>query len=210
MTVELMPLPYPYDALEPAMSRETLGYHHDKHHRGYVDKLNKLLERSSTRTDLEHLVRTSKDELFDNAAQVWNHNFLWKCLRPVGGKGPADTLVKALSQHWKTLDDFRQEFTESAIEHFGSGWTWLAMDGDRLQVISTSDADTPIRSGLIPLLTCDVWEHAYYIDYRNKRDEYVAAFWTVVNWDHVEAERQLAASASEEGRRARPRQAGNR
>jgi Fe-Mn family superoxide dismutase len=194
MTVELMQLPYPYDGLEPAMSRETLSYHHGKHHRGYVARLNTLVEKSNTRfRNLEQLVRDTRGEIFNNAAQVWNHDFFWQCLRPESAKPAPEALVDAIAEQWESLYEFQKEFESAARDHFASGWAWLIMDQrGRLRVTSAPNADTPIRHGLAPLLACDVWEHAYYIDYRNRRDEYLNAFWTVVNWDFVEAQRQAA------------------
>ena len=194
MTNDLTPLPYPYDGLEPAMSRETLGFHHDRHQRGYVDRLNALVDEAGIEAHgLEQLVREARGEVFDNAAQVWNHDFFWTCLRPESGKPAPDGFVDAIADRWDSLEDFRHEFETAAMGHFGSGWTWLVMDRrGRLRIATSTNADTPIRHGLTPLLACDLWEHAYYIDYRNRRDEYLSAYWTIVNWDFVEAQRQAA------------------
>ena len=180
-------LGYPMDALEPFMSKETLEYHYGKHHRGYVGKLNALL----LGTPLEHaslddLVRQSTGTIFSNAAQVWNHNFFWRCLAPRGGGNPPAALGKALGQAFGSVEAFRQLFKKAATEKFGSGWTWLVRTRDgRLTVRSTDDADNPRVSGDGVLLACDVWEHAYYIDYRNDRSLYLDAFWKLVNWSFV-------------------------
>jgi superoxide dismutase, Fe-Mn family len=194
MIIELKDLPYPYDGLEPAMSRETLEFHHGRHHRGYVEKLNALLVKTNIRfRNLEQLVRETRGEIFNNVAQVWNHEFFWKCLRPQTTSPAPDELVDVIAEQWDSLEDLQKEFAAVANSHFGSGWTWLIMDRrGRLRITSTANADTPIRHGLIPLLTCDVWEHAYYVDHRNRRDEYVDAFWKIVNWEFVEAQRQSA------------------
>jgi Fe-Mn family superoxide dismutase len=176
------------DALEPFMSKETLEYHYGKHHKGYVDKLNALLVGTQhERAPLDELVRTSKEVIFNNAAQVWNHNFFWRCLAPRGGGNPSAELGKALAQAFGSVDAFRRLFNKAAMDKFGSGWTWLArMRDGRLVVRNTDDADNPLVRGDTALLACDVWEHAYYIDYRNNRSAYVDAFWKLVNWKFVE------------------------
>jgi Fe-Mn family superoxide dismutase len=197
-------LPYALDALEPHLSRETLDYHYSKHHRAYVDKLNDLvrgsgLEDLSLETIIRSFNRVSGDQepIFNNAAQAWNHAFYWRCLTP-RKTIPGTDFLKAVNAEFGSLEAFRNDFTEVAINTFGSGWTWLVgSDDGRLEIVSTGNAGTPIASGQVPLLTCDVWEHAYYIDYRNARAEYLAAFWEVVNLDFVESNlQQLHASES--------------
>ena len=181
-------LGYPMDALEPFMSKETLEYHYGKHHKGYVDKLNALLVGTQhERAALDELVRTSNGAIFNNAAQVWNHNFFWKCLAPRGGGNPPAGLGRVLAQAFGSVDAFRQLFKRAAAEKFGSGWTWLVrMRDGRLAVRSTDNADNPLVRGDSALLVCDVWEHAYYIDYRNDRAAYVDAFLKIVSWKFVE------------------------
>ncbi len=187
MKHELSPLPYPIHALEPHLSRETLEYHHDKHHRTYVNKLNELIEGTDfENASLERIVRESSGPLFNNAAQTWNHNFYWQCLSPDGGDSPRGELSGMLDSAFGGFDAFREQFSRSAEGHFGSGWTWLARNPDgSLGILSTSNAENPIQSGKTPLLACDVWEHAYYIDYRNVRKNYIDAWWNVVNWEFV-------------------------
>jgi Fe-Mn family superoxide dismutase len=187
-------LPYALDALEPHISRETLDYHYSKHHRGYVNKLNELLKGTDLeRMSLEAVIRASSpapghsDPIFNNAAQAWNHQFYWQCLTPQ--TTVADGIVsQALVRHFGSVDGFRREFTRTALDTFGSGWAWLVSSGDgRLEILGTRNADTPQMQDRIPLLTCDMWEHAYYIDYRNSRAEYLQGFWKLVNWDFVAA-----------------------
>src|SRR4051812_41399589 len=189
MTHELPPLPYPADALQPHMSRETLEFHHGKHHRTYVTKLNELIRGTDfEKASLEDIVRKSTGPVFNNAAQHWNHSFFWKCLAPKAGGQPGGDIAQALQSSFGGFDPFKKQFTEAAEGRFGSGWAWLCADGSgALSVTSTSNADTPLKSGQTPLLTCDVWEHAYYIDYRNSRKDFVAAFWNLVNWNFVQS-----------------------
>jgi Fe-Mn family superoxide dismutase len=184
---QLPPLPYPLDALEPEFSRETLEYHHGKHHASYVKKLNRLIENTEyANQSLEDIIRTAEDAVFNNAAQVWNHSFYWQCLSPDGGGVPDSEVAQAIEREFSSFDDFREQFTRTATGHFGSGWAWLIRRPDgRLGILATANADTPLRTGDTPLLTCDVWEHAYYIDYRNRRTDYLQAFWKHVNWDFV-------------------------
>ena len=195
-------LGYPMDALEPFMSKETLQYHYGKHHQGYVNRLNALLVGTPLeRVGIDDLVRQSTGTLFNNAAQVWNHNFFWKCLAPRGGGNPPAALGWALAQAFGSVDAFRQLFRKAATEKFGSGWTWLVrMRDGRLTVRNTDDADNPCVAGDHALLVCDVWEHAYYIDYRNDRSAYVDAFLKLVNWKFVEdslaAARELPADSA--------------
>lgn len=182
---ELPPLPYDLDALEPHISRETLEYHHGKHHAAYVAKLNDGIKGTEFENkSLEDIVRNAEGKLFNNAAQAWNHDFYWHCLSPKGGSAEGE-LLDAIKQQFQSLENFEKEFTTEAANHFGSGWAWLVMDKGKLAITTTHDADTPLRHGQVPLLTCDVWEHAYYIDYRNKRPDYLQAFWSVVNWHFV-------------------------
>ena len=185
--IVLPELPYARNALEPCMSRETLDYHYGKHHKGYVDKVNSMI--SGTEFEdaaLEELVAQSSGTLFNNAAQVWNHNFFWNCLSPQRKK-PGRELSKAF-ESLGGLEAFQAKFDEAAINLFGSGWTWLIKDtGGALQIVTSSDANTPARDGQIALLACDVWEHAYYIDHRNDRGAYLRQFWPLVNWDFVTA-----------------------
>ena len=181
-------LGYSMGDLEPFMSGETLEFHYGKHHRGYVDKLNSLVAGTVFEdAGLEDIVRKSFGAVFDNAAQVWNHNFFWKCLDPNGGGGPPGELGGAIKRGFGGVDAFRQHFKKVATEKFGSGWTWLVRTRDgQLAVRNTDDADNPWRSGDAALLACDVWEHAYYIDYRNDRGKYLDAFWNIVNWKFVQ------------------------
>ena len=181
-------LPYALDALEPRMSAETLEYHHGKHHRGYVNKLNELIKDTEFEDlPLEEIVRRSSGAVFNNAAQAWNHAFYWECLAPIKSRQrPSGKLAKAIETRFGSLEAFKDRFTQVSIDAFGSGWTWLVLDRDgSISVGSTSNAGTPIRTHGVPLLTCDVWEHAYYIDYRNERQQYVQAFWELANWDFV-------------------------
>ena len=182
---KLPPLPYALDALEPHMSAETLEFHHGKHHKTYVEKLNELIE--GTRyagLPLEEIIRMSKDKIFNNAAQTWNHTFFWNCLSPDGGGEPKGELAKAIDASFGSLDAFKDKFTSAAVEHFGSGWAWLVRnDAGALSIVTTADAETPITGSGRSLLTCDVWEHAYYIDYRNERPKFLKAFWEIVNWE---------------------------
>jgi Fe-Mn family superoxide dismutase len=191
----LPPLPYEPAALEPMISRETLEYHHGRHHRAYVNKLNELIAGTSCEPlSLEEIVCAAKGPVFNNAAQVWNHNFYWNCLIPRGAGLPA-SLEKALTAAFGSFDDFSARFKSSAAAKFGSGWTWLVRRPDgTLAIVNTDDADNPLCRGETPLLVCDVWEHAYYIDYRNERARYIEAFWRLVNWDFVD--RKLAAATA--------------
>ncbi|MES2664051.1 MAG: Fe-Mn family superoxide dismutase [Pseudomonadota bacterium] len=185
MSIELPPLPYPQDALMPHISPETLEYHYGKHHRTYVTKLNDLIKDSPLADkSLEHIVKNSEGPIFNNAAQVWNHTFYWNCLSPNGGGEAKGALGDAIKSSFGSFEKFKESFTQSAIGNFGSGWTWLVKKSNgEVAIVNTSNAETPIRKGEQVLLTCDVWEHAYYIDYRNARPDYLAAFWKLVNWD---------------------------
>jgi Fe-Mn family superoxide dismutase len=187
MTHELPPLPYAIDALAPHISKETLEYHHGKHHKTYVDNLNKLIPGTEFENlSLEDIVRKSSGGMFNNAAQIWNHTFYWKCLAPNAGGKPTGALAAAIDKTFGSFDAFKEKFSQTAIGTFGSGWGWLVKNASGgVEVVSTSNAGCPLTAGQTPLLTCDVWEHAYYIDYRNARAKYVETFWNLVNWDFV-------------------------
>lgn len=189
MTFTLPPLPYAMDALAPAISKETLEYHYGKHHNAYVVNLNKLVAGTEYETlSLEDIICRATGPVFNNAAQVWNHTFYWHCLSPNGGGEPEGALAAAIASTFGSFEAFREQFTQKAIATFGSGWAWLVQNADgSLEITSTSNAGTPMTNGQTALLTCDVWEHAYYIDYRNARPDYISAFWSRVNWDFVAA-----------------------
>jgi len=180
----LPPLPFAIDALAPHLSRETLDYHYGKHHATYVKTLNALIQNTEfSEASLEDIIKRSSGSLFNNAAQVWNHNFYWQCLTPTPTRLDA-ALSGAIQTHFGSLEKFKEEFQKCAIANFGSGWTWLVKKPDgKLAIQNTDDAQNPLVSGDTSLLTCDVWEHAYYIDYRNERGKYLTAFWEIVNWD---------------------------
>ncbi|KTD66305.1 superoxide dismutase [Fe] [Legionella spiritensis] len=189
MTFSLPPLPYALDALEPHISRETLEYHHGKHHNAYVNNLNKLIPGTEfEQLTLEDIILKSSGGVFNNAAQIWNHTFYWHCLSPNGGGEPKGDLADLINKAFGSFAAFKEQFSQAAATTFGSGWAWLVQDNKgELKITSTSNAGTPMTDGLNALLTCDVWEHAYYIDYRNARPDYVAAFWSLVNWEFVES-----------------------
>ena len=185
MAFELPPLPYAKNALAPTISEETIEYHYGKHHQTYVTNLNNLVKGSEFEAmGLEDIVRESSGGVFNNAAQVWNHTFYWNCLKPGGGGAPTGALAAAIDKAFGSFAAFKEKFSSSAVGNFGSGWTWLVKNADgSLEVLNTSNAGTPMTSGKTALLTCDVWEHAYYVDYRNARAKYVESFWGLVNWD---------------------------
>jgi len=187
MAHTLPDLPYAMDALQPHISKETLEYHYGKHHRTYVDKLNGLIEGTEfADASLEDIIRKSSGGVFNNAAQVWNHTFYWNCLSPDGGGRPEGDLAKAIDEAFGSYEDFQKQFTDKAVTLFGSGWAWLVKKPDgKLDIVQTGNAETPLTGADKPLMTCDVWEHAYYIDYRNARPKYLEAFWQLVNWDFV-------------------------
>jgi Fe-Mn family superoxide dismutase len=187
MAIELPPLPYEKNALEPHISAETIEYHYGKHHQAYVTNLNKLLPGSGFENNsLEEVIKKSSGAIFNNAAQVWNHTFYWHCLSPNGGGEPKGELASAIIKTFGSFVDFQEKFTQVAISTFGSGWAWLVINQQgNLDIISTSNAGTPMTDNKKALLTCDVWEHAYYIDYRNVRPKYVESFWKLVNWQFV-------------------------
>lgn len=185
----LSPLPYDYDALEPVISRETLQFHHDKHQRSYVDRLNQLLPGSLLEdASLGKIVKESVGPTFEQAAQIWNHEFYWQSMTPKEAALEKGALKSALSDAFGSLDEFKQEFEKVGAGFFGSGWLWLVADHrGKVSLLVTHDAGNPIRDGLSPLLTCDLWEHAYYIDYRNVRARYLSAFFGIVNWEFASA-----------------------
>lgn len=196
-------LPYPLDALEPHISRETLDYHYGRHHRAYVNKLNDLLKGTEMEQfSLEEVIRKTtpvsgiSNPIFNNAAQAWNHAFYWQCLTPRSGT-PGDPLIESFNTQFGSVEEFKQQFSQAALAAFGSGWAWLVVDGaGKFKIVCTHDADTPLAHGQTPLLTCDLWEHAYYIDYRNARGDYLKAFWEIVNWDFVAANLRIPAIAA--------------
>jgi Fe-Mn family superoxide dismutase len=192
MAFELPPLPYPEDALEPFMSAKTLGFHHGKHHKTYVETLNKLVEGTpEAEMSLEEIIVAThhddaKTPVFNNVAQAWNHQFFWPCMKKEGGGEPQGSLKKAIDHDLGGLDKLTEAFKEAATTQFGSGWAWLVFDAGKLKIIKTSNAINPIAGGQSALLTCDVWEHAYYLDYQNRRPDFVQAFLEhLVNWEFV-------------------------
>ena len=185
MQHQLPALPYALDALQPHISRETLEFHYGKHHQTYVTNLNNLVKGTEFENmSLEDIIRKSSGGMFNNAAQIWNHTFYWHSLSPKGGGKPGGDLAKAIDAKFGSFDEFKKQFSAAAVGTFGSGWAWLVKHADGTVAIeSTPNAATPLTTDRKPLLTCDVWEHAYYIDYRNRRPDYVAAFWNLVNWE---------------------------
>lgn len=185
MSFTLPDLPYSNDALTPYISVETIDYHYSKHHQTYVTNLNNLIKGTEFENkNLEEIVKTSKGPIFNNAAQVWNHTFYWNSMTPNSGPVATGELLKAIERDFESFDKFKEQFSKIAVGTFGSGWAWLTKDkSGKLECLSTSNAGTPLTENKIPLLTCDVWEHAYYIDYRNARAKYVENFWKVANWD---------------------------
>ena len=182
-------LPYAMDALAPTISAETLEFHYGKHHKAYVDNLNNLIKGTEfENASLEEIVKKSSGGIFNNAAQVWNHTFYWNSMKPNGGGAPTGALAYAINAKWGSFDAFKEAFSKCAVTTFGSGWAWLVKTpSGELDLVSTSNAATPLTTDNKALLTCDVWEHAYYIDYRNARPKYVESFWNLVNWDFVAA-----------------------
>ncbi|PNS09457.1 superoxide dismutase [Solilutibacter silvestris] len=187
MAIELPALPYDRTALEPYISGETLDYHYGKHHQAYVTNLNKLIAGTEFENmDLVDIVKKSQGGMFNNAAQVWNHTFYWNCMKQNGGGEPSGKLADAINKAFGSFDAFKEEFAKTAVGTFGSGWAWLVQRKDgSLALVSTSNAATPLTGEDTALMTCDVWEHAYYLDYQNQRPMYVTQFWNVVNWDFV-------------------------
>jgi Fe-Mn family superoxide dismutase len=180
-------LPYAMDALQPLISKETLEFHYGKHHQAYATNLNNLIKGTEfENSSLEEIVKKSSAGIFNNAAQVWNHSFYWNCLKPNGGGAPTGALAAAIDAKWGSFDNFKVEFTKSCVGNFGSSWTWLVKKPDgSVDIVNTSNAATPLTGADKPLMTCDLWEHAYYIDYRNLRAKYVEIFFQLVNWEFV-------------------------
>lgn len=186
MNHQLPTLAYALNALEPYISQETLEYHYGKHHQTYITNLNNLIPNTEFATlNLEHIIQKSSGAIFNNAAQVWNHSFYWNCLTPNAAEKPQGELLHAIEQSFGSFEQFKEQFSKAAIGTFGSGWAWLVKNGATLEIMSTSNARLPMTEGKQALLTCDVWEHAYYVDYRNQRPKYVENFWKVVNWEFV-------------------------
>jgi len=188
MAFELPALPYAKDALEPHISAETLEFHHGKHHATYVAKLNGLVEGTDlAEKSLEEIIKTSEGGVFNNAAQIWNHTFYWNCLAPNAGGEPTGELAAAINAKFGSFAEFQAQLNDKAVNNFGSSWTWLVKKADgSLEIVNTSNAATPLtEEGTTPLLTVDLWEHAYYIDYRNVRPNYLNGFWALVNWEFV-------------------------
>ena len=189
MSIELPDLPYAADALEPHVSAETLGFHHGKHHKAYVDKLNAAIGGTKYEGQALEAIITASHEaadmgVFNNAAQIWNHTFLWNSMSPDGGGEPQGALAEAINASFGELAGFREKFKASAMGQFGSGWTWLVSKGGALEIVSTGNAETPLTEGITALVTLDVWEHAYYLDYQNRRDAYIDAFLgELINWE---------------------------
>jgi Fe-Mn family superoxide dismutase len=187
MEHKLPELPWSNDALAPHISPETIEYHYGKHHNAYVTKLNAgIKDTEYSEMSLEDIIMKANGGLFNNAAQVWNHTFYWNCLAPNAGGNPSGAAADAINKKWGSFDKFKEEFSASAAGNFASGWTWLVKDtSGNLEILNTDDADTPMKHGKTALMTIDVWEHAYYVDYRNARPKYIEAFWSLANWDFV-------------------------
>jgi superoxide dismutase, Fe-Mn family len=187
MSFELPKLPYAMDGLQPYISVKTLEYHYGKHHQAYVDNLNKLVPGTAFEgASLEDIIKKADGGIFNNGAQVWNHTFYWNCLNPKGGGDPKGNLGDAIKKEFGSYEEFKQKFTNAGLTLFGSGWAWLVKNEEgKLQIIQESNAGNPLRNGLTPLLTLDVWEHAYYLDQQNRRGDYISAFWSLVDWNAV-------------------------
>lgn len=185
MPFEQPPLPYAKDALAPHLSVEHFDFHYGKHHKAYLDKLNELTAgKPEAGKSLEDLIKTTEGGLFNQAAQVWNHTFYWNCMKPGGGGAPTGKIADAIKRDFGSYDEFKKKFVEAGMTQFGSGWAWLVSKGGKLEIAKTANADCPIKHGATPILTCDVWEHAYYIDYRNARAKFLEVFLDkLVNWD---------------------------
>lgn len=188
MTFKQPDLPYDLKALAPFVSEEQMDYHYNKHHAAYFKKLNGLVDgKPESEKPLEDVVKSSSGGVFNNAAQAWNHTFFWHCMSPDGGGKPSGDLMAAIERDFGSLDEFMKKFSDAAATLFGSGWAWLATDGQgKLDIMALSNADTPLKHGKTPILTLDVWEHAYYIDYRNERPKFIEQFRDVIHWDFVE------------------------
>ncbi|MBV1908829.1 MAG: superoxide dismutase [Fe] [Kangiellaceae bacterium] len=190
MSFELPALPFEMDALEPHISKETLEYHYGKHHQAYVTKLNDGIKGTEfENATLEEIVEKSEGGIFNNAAQVWNHTFYWNCLAANAGGEPTGEIAEAFNASFGSFAEFKQQFSASAATLFGSGWAWLVQNSEgKLEIVQEVNAGNPMTSGLKPILTCDVWEHAYYVDYRNARPSYIESFWKLVNWEFVNSQ----------------------
>jgi len=189
MAIELPALPYAIDALAPHISQETLEFHHGKHHATYVTKLNAVIPGTEFEgKSLEDIIKTSSGPVFNNAAQIWNHTFYWNCLSPNGGGEPTGSLADAINSTFGSFAEFQAAFNDKAVNNFGSSWTWLVKNSDgSIEIVNTSNAGTPMTEGQTAILTVDLWEHAYYIDFRNARPKYLEAFWQLVNWEFASA-----------------------
>ncbi len=187
MAFELPPLPFEKNALEPHISEQTVNFHYGKHHKTYVEKTNKLIQGTVfENASLERIIKEADGGIYNNGAQAWNHTFYWNSLSAKGGGAPTGDLLKMIERDFGSFEEFKSQFTNSATTLFGSGWTWLALTDDgKLRIIQESNAGNPLRHGMTPLLTCDVWEHAYYLDRQNRKPEYVDAFWALVNWNAI-------------------------
>ncbi|MCX7736238.1 MAG: superoxide dismutase [Fe] [Candidatus Kapabacteria bacterium] len=187
MKFELPELPFPKDSLKPHISEETFDYHHGKHHAAYVNNLNNLIAGTEFENmTLEEIIKKSQGGVFNNAAQTWNHTFFWHCLSPNSGGTPTGKVMEELTKNFGSFEKFKDDFSKAAATLFGSGWAWLVKNNDgSLEIVQTSNAGTPLTTDKKPILTLDVWEHAYYIDYRNARPKFIEMFWEIVNWDHV-------------------------
>lgn len=189
MPFALPKLPYALDALQPHISKQTLEFHYGKHHQAYINNLNNLIPGTRfENASLEQIIREADGGIFNNGAQVWNHTFYFLGFSPQAASEPSDRLAKAINEQYGSFESFREQFTKAAVTLFASGWAWLAKKEDQtLEIIQESNAGNPLKKGLIPLLTCDVWEHAYYLDYQNKRPDYLQAFWKVLDWNVISA-----------------------
>lgn len=186
MAIELPKLPYALNALEPVISGKTLEFHYGKHHQAYVTNLNKLIPGTEfENASLEQIIMKASGGIFNNAAQVWNHTFYWESFKPNGGGNPNGKIAEMINRDFGSFEVFKEKFNTAAATLFGSGWAWLVKNDNKLEILQESNAGNPMTKGLKPILTCDVWEHAYYIDYQNRRPDYIAAFWNLINWDEV-------------------------
>ncbi len=187
MTHKLPALPYSMNALEPIISEKTISFHYGKHHQTYVNKLNDLIKNTEfEQSNLEEIIMKSEGGIFNNAAQVWNHTFYWNCMSPDGGGEPQGKLMEAINETFQSFDNFKKEFAQAAATQFGSGWAWLVKNKEgKLEIVKTPNAANPMKDSKTPLLTCDVWEHAYYLDYQNRRPDYVNEFWKITDWKKI-------------------------
>lgn len=187
MAYELPQLPYNMDALQPYISKETLEYHYGKHHAAYVNNLNKLVDGTAfANASLEEIIKNADGGVFNNGAQVWNHTFYWNCMSPEGNREPSGALLNAIKSDFGSFEEFKDKFSKAAATLFGAGWAWLVKDSaGKLKIVQESNAGNPLRNGLEPIMTCDVWEHAYYIDKRNRRPAYIDDFWNLVDWETI-------------------------